>query len=180
MVTLMMMISGTIRHKFQCGWWIAGRDEVTASPRSWRAVCCPTTWLGMEGTWSRLWHTRSSNWCLGCGSCCKRRDARSFHSRRRRTDSNASVGQLHDVLPVLTTWAARQTRAARVMDLVDLCTPISNDSCVCWTYHTSCDRNSIECVAIRSFRFCSCYFPHSFMHQFLWCGTHAPYVYVLI
>jgi len=43
--------------------------------------------------------------------------------------------------------------------------------CVCWTYHTSCDRNSIECVVIRSFRFLSCYFPHSFMHWFLSCGT---------
>ena len=53
--------------------------------------------------------------------------------------------------------------------------PISIDSRVCWTYHTSCDRNSIECVAIRSFRFLSCYFPHSFMHRFfLSCGSMMP------
>ena len=65
---------------------------------------------------------------------------------------------------------------ACLLRLVSLCNLISNDSCVCWTYHTSCDRSSIECVAIRSFRFLSCYFPHSFMHWFLSCGGTMPCV----
>lgn len=138
---------------------VAGRDEVTTSPRGRRAVCRPATWLGVEGTRSRLRLTRSSSGCYGCRCCYKRWGARTFHCCWRRTDSDAALGLHHSSGPDAARTEVYCIVPEHVWWILSICVSRSRmNSCVCWAYRTSCDRNSIECVAI---------FDHSFGFLFL-------------
>ena len=152
MMTMMMMVC-----------YVAGGDEIAAPPRSGRAVRGPATGLGVEGPRGRLHPARTSDWrFVSNRSRHERRDARTFHSGRRRTDPGTDVGPTDwptdSSFPdccaaAVHTWTRFTTRrAVRTCAAPDLEWPLSYAG---RTIHTSCDRNSIECVAIRSsiFRF---------------------------